>query len=317
MDFHIYLDNHHPRSFVLLEDVLQPIIAGLEEGGHNVACFSTEFVLAPRINVFVEFFRDPWLIETLISLKQRLGDQFIFGIICTEDLADPLVWQVTGPNRLEGLQRLLPYADFVWPLVAAEGYCRLVPPERVARIEYGYSSRLVPPCHFDAPADRDIDAVIYGSPYTYRMKVFMGLRELGLSSGFTVSLINDPVKGQTPQGLPRYLSDEVLARAKVVVDLRRGTDVRSLSVTRIAAAVHGGCTVVAEKFDEGETARFYRYTIPAGYDAIVETCRRIVREEDYIALGRAARERFRAETSMHDNMAKALRLPVFERLAGG
>jgi hypothetical protein len=200
MDFHIYLDNHHPRSFVLLEDVLQPIVAGLEEGGHNVACFSTELVTAPRINVFVEFFRDPWLIETLISLKQRMGEKFIFGIICTEDLADPLVWEVTGPNRLEGLQRLLPYADFVWPLVAPEGYRRLVPAERVARIEYGFSPRLVPPCHFDDPSDRDIDAVIYGSPYTYRMNVFMGLRQRGLSSGFTVSLINDPVKGRRRRG---------------------------------------------------------------------------------------------------------------------
>lgn len=316
MDFRLYLANHHPHSLVLMEDLLKPIIAGLEDGGHEVACYSTELVLAPRINLFVEFFVDESLVETLITLKQRLGDKFIFGVICTEDLDDRAVWEVTRAGRLDGLRRVLPHADFIWTLVNAGGYRTLLPADRIAAIEYGYSARLVPSLQLDDPRERDIDVVIYGSPYTYRMPVFTALRAQGLASGFSVSIVNGP-KEPIIQGLPRYLAEELLARAKVIVDMRRAPEVRSLSVTRIAAALHSGTAIVAETFDEGETARFYRYTTPAAYDELAETCRRIVREEDFVALGRAARERFKAETSMRDNMAAALRLPVFETLAAG
>jgi hypothetical protein len=315
VDFHLYLANHHMDSVVLMEDLVRPIAAGLEDLGHHVASFSTDIVAAPRVNLFIEFFVDDSLVDTLLSLKQQMGDRFLFGVICTEDLDDPIVWQLSGAQRLAGLQRILPAADFVWTLLPPDGYRRLAKPERVARIEFGFSPRLVPPTFFDDPAERTQDVLIYGTPYKYRMPVHEAIRRAGAGCDFTIGT-DVPAGEAKAQGLPRFLADEMLARAKVVIDMRRGTQVRALSVARLSAALHAGCAIVAEEFEAGETAWLYRYTTPAPYERIAETCLRLIREEGYIALGRQARERFRAETSMRDNMAAALKLPIFARLAG-
>jgi|GEM_PF-1085476 len=311
MDFHLYLANHHPHSFVLLEDVVRPVIAGLEDAGHRVVSFSTDMVLAPRVNLFVEFFPDHGFVDTLIALKQRAGNGFLFGVICTEDMGDPIVWKLSVPSRRTGLERLLPHADFVWTLLAAESYKPYVAPDRLARIDYGYSSRLVPPFYTDDPAQRDIDVLIYGSPYKTRIPVADELKRRGLSCEFTVSASTGADGKPKLQGLPRYLADEVIARSKLVIDMRRGPEVRGLSVARVSAIVHSGTAIVAEEFDVSETARFYRYTTPAPYDGIVDTCERLVRGGDYVRLGAAMRERFAAETSMRDNMTAVMALPFF------
>jgi hypothetical protein len=314
MEFHLYLANHHPHSFVLLEDVVYPVIAGLEDGGHRVVSFSTDIVLAPKINLFVEFFPDQGFVDTLLKLKQQLGDKFLFGIVCTEDLGDPIVWKLSVPARRSGLEQLLPHADFVWTLLSTKSYLGLVPPDRLARIDYGYSERLRRPPYFDDPAQRDIDVLIYGSPYKYRLAAYEEIKRRGMSCEFTVSSTKGADGKPRLQGLPRYLADEVIARSKVVLDMRRGTEVRGLSVARVSAIVHSGTAIVAEEFDVSETARFYRYTTPAPYDAIPDACERLVRG-DYVGQGAAARERFAAETSMRDNMAAVLQLPFFKRMA--
>jgi hypothetical protein len=312
MEFHLYLANHHMDSVGLLEDVVRPIAAGLEDLGHHVASFSTDIVPAPRINLFIEFFVDHGLVDTLLSLKRQLGERFSFGVICTEDLDDPIVWRLSGEKRLAGLQRVLPEADFVWTLLPPGRYRELAKPERVARIEFGFSPRLVPPCFFEEPSERHQDVLIYGSPYKYRLPVQEELIRRGAGCDFTVStaIVDGAVQAQ---GLPRFLADEMLARAKAVIDIRRGTQVRALSVARLSTALHAGTAVVAEEFDAGETAWFYRYTTPAPYERIAESCLRLIREEDYVAMGRQARERFRSETSMRDNMAVALKLPFFQQ----
>jgi len=315
MEFHLYLANHHPHSFVLLEDVVYPVIAGLEDGGHRVVSFSTDMVMAPKINLFVEFFPDLTLVDTLIALKRQLGDGFLFGVICTEDLGDPIVWKLSVPDRLTGLKRLLPHADFVWTLLSTESYRPFVPPDRLARVDYGYSARLQRPPYFEDPADRDIDVLIYGSPYKYRMAVYEDIKRRGLSCEFTVSSTKGADDKPRLQGLPRYLADEVIARSRLVLDMRRGPEVRGLSVARVSAIVHSGTAIVAEEFDISETARFYRYTTPAPYDGIADTCERLVRGGNYIALGAEARARFAAETSMRDNMASVLQLPFFRTRA--
>lgn len=315
MEFHLYLANHHPHSFVLLEDVVYPVIAGLEDGGHRVVSFSTDVVLAPKINVFVEFFPDLAFVDTILALQRQLGDGFRFGIICTEDLGDPIVWRLSVPDRLIGLKRILPHADFVWTLLSTESYRDLVAPERLARIDYGYSSRLTRPPYFEDPQQRDIDVLIYGSPYKYRTPVYEDIKRRGLSCEFTVSSTRGADDKPRLQGLPRYLADEVLARSKLVLDMRRGPEVRGLSVARVSAVVHSGTAIVAEEFDVGETSRFYRYTTTAPYDGIAATCERLVREGEFVALGAEARQRFAAETSMRDNMDKVLQLPFFRKAA--
>lgn len=304
------LSNHSGNSFVLLEDLLRPIVVGLQEAGHHVVTYSTEIVMAPRVNVFVEFFRDPRFVDMLIELKKQLGTGFVLGLVCTEDLDDPHVWQLSGAERRANLLRLLPYADFLWTLVPVESYVKLCPADRVAHLRYGYSARLRPACHVADPQGRDIDALVYGSPYKYRLPVAERLAAAGLSCEFTINASQPPFL----EGWPRYLADEVMSRAKVVIDMRRGPEVRYLSVTRIAAALHGGCAIVAEAFDDSEMASLYRYTTPAAYGEIADTCRQIIAAGDYVERGRAALEQFRAETSMRDNMAAALDLPLFRRL---
>ena len=312
MQFNFFLGNHSQSSFVLLEDLLRPIVVGLQEGGHHVVTYGTEMRMSPWVNVFVEFFRETHFADALIEIKRQMGDQFLFGIICTEDLDDPHVWQLSGAERRTNLLRLLPQADFLWTLLPPKSYREHAAAERIAQIRYGFSPRLQPTCHVADPGERNIDVLIYGSPYKYRMPVATSLSAFGLSCEFTIS----SARVGFLEGWPRYLADEILSRAKVVVDMRRGPEVRHLSVTRIAAAVHGGCAVVAETFDTSEMASLYRYTTPAAYDEIAETCRTIVAAGDYVERGRAARELFGAETSMREYMAAALDLPLFRRLGG-
>jgi hypothetical protein len=48
---------------------------------------------------------------------------------------------------------------------------------------------------------------------------------------------------------------------------------------------------------------------------MADQCQRIIQSGIFAELGLAALAKFRQETSMRGNMAAALRLPVFERLA--
>ena len=218
MDFHLYLANHHPYSFALLEDVVRPVIAGLEDDGHRVVSFSTDIVFAPRINLFVEYFYDQGFVDTILALKKQLGDGFLFGVICTEDLADPLVWKLSHADRLTGLKRILPHADFVWTLLAPGSYREFVAPECLARIEYGYSARLLPPVYTEDPAQRDIDVLIYGSSYKYRMSVSDEIRRRGLSCEYTISAALGPGDKPKMQGLPEtYITSFYLPPAKAAL----------------------------------------------------------------------------------------------------
>ncbi len=312
MQFNFFLGNHSGNSFVMLEDLLRPIVVGLQEGGHHVVTYGVEVAMAPKVNVFVEFFREPQFVDTLIELKAQLKDQFLFGLICTEDLDDPHIWMLSGQERRANLLRLLPHADFIWSLVPPQSYAKICPPDRVSHIRYGYSDRLRPACYVADPAERDIDVLIYGSPYKYRLPLAEALASSGLSCDFTISAARPGFL----EAWPRYLADELLSRAKVVVDMRRGPEVRYLSVTRIAAAIHSAAAVVAEAFDTSEMSSLYRYTNATPYDGLADACRTIIERGDYVGLGQRALERFRAETSMRDNMAEAMDLPFFRRFQG-
>ena len=310
MHFQFFLGNHSRNSFVMLEDLVRPLVIGLQEGGHHVVSYGT-IAMAPAVNVFVEFFPDRDFVDKLIALKTQLRDKFLFGIVCTEDLEDPYIWQLSVPGRRDNLLHLMPHADFLWTIVPPASYRKVYPADRVAHVKYGHSPRLRP-VRDVAPADqRDLDVLIYGSPYPYRKPVVEQLQAQGLSCDFTIRTTRG-----AQEGWPRYLADELLSQAKVVVDMRRGTDVRYASVTRIAAAVHAGCAVVAEEFDRSEMATLYRYTTPAPYADLAATCRRIIDAGDFVQRGLAARDLFSAETSMQHNMAAALDLSVFRQLRG-
>lgn len=99
--------------------------------------------------------------------------------------------------------------------------------------------------------------------------------------------------------------------------MRRGPGVRFPSPTRIARGLHNGAVVVAEDLGASPIADLYRYTVACPYEAMAERCMEVIATGHYVDLGLAALAKFRAETSMRDNMVAALNLPVFAELAGG
>lgn len=301
MLFNFFLANHLSGGLKGMPDLVQPIFHGLVEAGHEVIGFGLGLQAAPAVNVLVEFFPDDGFTDSVLSLKAQSGDKFIFGILCTEDIEDALVMQQPEfPRRRANLERLLPAADFVWtllPQVAA--YEALAGAGKVALLEYGFSERFLNRHLVTDPSLRDMDVLMYGNETPHRVAVVDALRRRGLTC-----LSSDR------QVLPEFITSDILRRSKIVLDVRRGPGVRFPSPTRICKAVHSGALVVAEDLGESAISNLYRYAIACPYDGIAERCARIIADGRYATLGLDALARFRAETSMRDNVARALRLPA-------
>jgi hypothetical protein len=299
--FNFFLANHLSGGLKGMPDLVQPIFHGLVEAGHEVIGFGLGLQAAPAVNILIEFFPDDGFTENLLRLKAQSGDKFIFGILCTEDIEDALVMQQPEfPRRRANLERLLPAADFVWtllPQVAA--YEALAGPGKVALLEYGFSERFLNRHLVTDPGLRDVDVLMYGNETPHRSAITDELRR----RGFTC-LSSDR------QILPEFITSDILRRSKVVLDVRRGPGVRFPSPTRICKAVHSGALVIAEDLGDSPIANLYRYAIPCPYNGIAEQCARIIAAGQYATLGLEALARFRVETSMRDNLARALRLPA-------
>lgn len=307
MIFNFFLGNHHANALNSLGDLLQPIYDGLIEDGHHVIGFATGMLAPPVVNVLVEWFDNDPFADALLRTKAEQGDAFIFGVLCTEDLADALVMDpAKHPRRLANLRRILPVADFVWTLLPQQDLLApLTSPDRVALIEYGFCETCLERNVITAGARRDVDTVIYGNESPYRLAIVDGLKTQGL---------NCMVSNR--EAWPNFMMDDIIRRAKVLIDLRRGPEVRFLSPTRIVKGLHCGTAVVSERFDTSAISSLYDYTEACPYEALVDTCVRLIRSGTYVKRGLAAQARFRAETSMRDRMARALAAPVFARLAG-
>lgn len=307
MIFNFFLGNHHANALNSLGDLLQPIYEGLIEAGHHVVGFATGMRPAPAVNVLVEWFENDPFADELLRIKAEKGDAFIFGVLCTEDLADELVMDPAKyPRRLANLRRILPVADFVWTLLPQLDLLQpLCAPDHVALVEYGFSECCVERNIVRAAARRDVDAILYGNESPYRKRIVDGLKGHGLSCFVSYREV-----------WPNFMMDDLIRRAKVLIDMRRGPNVRFLSPTRIVKGLHSGTSVVSERFDTSAISSLYAFTEACPYDAMVETCVRMIKSGTYVERGLAAQARFRAETSMRANMTRALAPPVFARLAG-
>lgn len=307
MIFNFFLGNHHANALNSLGDLLQPIYEGLIAAGHHVIGFATGLRPAPAVNVLVEWFENDPFADELLRAKAEQGDAFVFGVLCTEDLADELVMDPAKyPRRLANLKRILPVADFVWTLLPQqELLASLCGPEKLALVEYGFCDTCVERNLVTTAARRDVDAVLYGNESPYRRGVVDGLKRQGVTCFVSYR-----------EAWPNFMMDDIIRRAKVLIDMRRGSNVRFLSPTRIVKGLHSGTAVVSERFDTSVLASLYAYTEAVPYDAVVETCVRVIRSGTYIERGLAAQARFRAETSMRETIGRALAPPVFERLGG-
>ena len=304
MIFNFALQNHHSTSLNSLGDLLQPIYQGLEACGHHVIGFGSDFHEAPVVNVMVEFFKDDPIVDDLLRFKREHGDRFILGLLCTEDPEDSLVMDFY-PNRRPNLERLAPAVDFIWTLLPVESYYRrFCSSDRVKLLRYGFSANALEQDIIVDPRQRDIDAVLYGNPHPYRTRIVGALEEAGLSCLTTER-----------EMIPDFLVADLIRRAKLVLDVRRSPGVRFLSPTRIVKGLHCGTAVVSERFDESALAPLYAYTVACPYADLAARCREIIDDRSYVERGLAALSRFQSETSMRDNVATALKLPVFDRLA--
>jgi len=97
--------------------------------------------------------------------------------------------------------------------------------------------------------------------------------------------------------------------------VRRSDDVKFTSPTRICTALQMGATVESETFDTSRLGWLYAYTQACAFDEVVERAAALARSPDCLQLGLAARERFKRETSMGENLARAMDLPVFREIA--
>lgn len=288
-----------------LPDLVMPVVDGLVENGHHVIRFSPGVRPPPVINVFVEGFADDRFADELLKMRAEHG--LIFGILCAEDIADEAVMAAaSAPRRAVNLRRILPVADFVWTLVpqlpalAAAGATG-----NAAVLRFGFTERALNPALVPEPSLRSLDAVLYGDETPYRLRVVDELARRNIACFRTGRL-----------AFPSYLTADLLSRAKLVLDVGRRPGRRFEAPTRLSRALHNGVVVVSERLTGDAPPDLQRYTAPCDYDGIVDQCQRIVQSGIFAELGLAALAKFRQETSMRDNVAAALRLPVFERLAG-
>jgi hypothetical protein len=295
MMFNVFLGNH-PKGLYRIEDLIKPIISGIEACGHEVACGVSGLKPRPFVNVLVEFFDEAEVAERIIALKREQGDNFLFGVICTEDPDDHLVMTSTDyPRRRSNLLRVLAEADFVWPLLAAEEYRRFAKhPSRVALLKYGFDERLV---SARRPANApDIDVLIYGSMNERRQLIVDALTGRGLAVDVTFA------------AMPEYMRFDMVRRSRIVLDVRRGDSVRAPSPSRIVAALHQGAAVVSERFPNSILTYLAPYTIECDLPDVADRCQDLVRSGAYRNLALENLRRFREETSMAANMAEVLKL---------
>jgi hypothetical protein len=304
--FNFVLSNHHESSLNSLGDLLEPIYLGLEACGHHVIRYSRSFHAAPMINVLIEFFTIDSFVEDLLRMKRDHGEGFRLGLLCTEDPEDWLAMDVF-PNRRPNLERLASISDFIWTLLPVEDYYRsLCEPSRIGRLKYGFIEEYLDPDIVTDPRHRDLDVLLYGNAHPYRETVVRALDAAGINCMVTAREV-----------FPDFAATDLVRRSKILLDVRRSPDVRYLSPTRIVRGLHAGTAVVSERYDEGPLADLYEYTVACRYEELVTRCTEIIRGGRYVDLGLSALEKFRAATSMRENVAAALSLPVFGELGAG
>lgn len=306
MIFNFVLSNHPQERLKKMPDLLRPLQHGLAEAGHHVIGYGLGLLPAPAVNVLVEFFPDDDFVDTLVKMKSTSGKTIVLGLVCAEDLEDDEGMELSQyPRRGANLQRVLRIADFVWTLVPQVAvYEAICGPGRVALLDLGFSERLLNAGLITAPGLRDIDVVLDGEETPRRREIVAGLRGRGLKCF---------VSGTSP--LPSFATTDLARRAKLLLDARRSPAARYSSPRRLCKGLHNGVLVVTETTGPGAGGSLDRYSLCCEPAAVVERCVATIRSGLAIELGLAALASFRAETSLRENMRRALQSPLFDRLA--
>jgi hypothetical protein len=299
MRFHFLLTNHYPYGCYKIEDIVLPIAAGLAELGHRITYgFDDDVPPWPAVNLLVEFFNDPAVVDQVIRLRGA-KDRYCFGLIGHEDVAEAAIMDHPNfPDRRPNLERLMPHLDFGWTIVPCD-YAMFDGGERMRFLEFGYAETL----RRDPPMPSDLDVVFYSDLGPRRVPLYNELVQRGLRVSATFGV------------LPDFVKFDQLERARVMADVRRADDVRFGAPTRVAAALHRGISIVAERSEPGPLDRLYRYTLTCEIGEFLDRCQQMALAPAGREFGLAAREMFRQETSMRANLRRVMDRQVFAELA--
>ncbi len=288
--------NVSPEELQRLAGHVMPIFAGLSEAGHRVERYAFGLKPAPVVNVVIDRFDTPAAVDSLLQVKARSGDGVLLGALRLDNVDDGEA-DDRGLARQQNFARLRSALDFVWSVFKPDR-------DESVHVPYGFSVASQAGPEIAAPGERDLDVMLYGRGTERRRGVVDSLRRRGLSC-FWVDCLD----------MPHYVIADLLSRSKIYLNICAEAGGHGASSAMIGHALHRGAVVVSERSDRVPRHELGPYTVPAAWETLEELCVSLIGSQMHARLGPAAVARFRAETSMRDTMAAALRLPVFERFA--
>ncbi len=305
MIFNFFLANQPAERLKKLYDLVRPVQHGLVECGHHVIGYGLGLLPAPAVNLMVEFFPDDAFVDGLLELKSGAGAGLVLGILSAEDVEDDEAMEIAVyPRRLPNLRRVLEVADFAWSVLPQVSFYEAAcGAGHAAMVNFGFSERLLNRHVIAEPQLRDVDVFIDGDATPRRRDLVDALTRRGLKCYLS---------GTAP--LPSFATADLARRAKIFLDVRRGSASRFSSARRICKGLHNGALVLTER--AGEPLALDRFTVGCDPAQIVDQCAATIASGMAVPLGLAALQKFRTETSMREGVQQAVGLPALQRLAG-
>lgn len=306
MEFKIVFGNHH-HGAVQIYDTLMLLKHGLESAGHKA---DLEPNLCPgKTNILVEFFT--WdFVDVLRDVAKVPGTELI--VVATEYLTgetfnnfDGLPLDQITPQhshyddlrhwrkRYRTFREVLNHARAVWHLseLQVQPYRQQLGFDKVFYLPHGYMDAMRRVVQKPV-AHKDIDVIFTGTRTPYRDGVLKALEGEGL------------VVRQMPILSPEFVREDMVARARLAVNIRQHANWRYPSNSRFYYHLMNRSMLITERCDERcDLSGFVREAAP---DDFVASCLAILREGRYQDEADARHARLRDELPMRPRMAALL-----------
>jgi hypothetical protein len=281
MWFHLCVANHNPIGRETLYDMIQWLIAGLTENGHEVTV--GDRVAPSAMNILWDNFREGD--EEVLS-----KEDFRYGLIATEiPTGDTMNWldEPPWPERRRAFDRVGRRAEFIWSMVEAPvtEYQERAP---AGYLELGFSERILDPVFAREP---EADFGFYGLVTPHRAAVLQTLQ-----AHFRVT---------TPATFMRGVEiNRFIASFKIGVCFKQSPRWPIPSPTRLGRLLHARRGIAAE-FTPVSTRQGEFVPIARETDDFAEFCAECLRGP-WKARADEAFERFRAAMPMKQIVERLL-----------
>lgn len=256
MLFHFTTFNHCDQGKIILEDLVRIMAGQLKALGHQTSYTTECNFYHDGYNVIVESFADdPKTIER-IALAHSKGYRFLY--VATEEPTEKGFNHGAVPamvDRQNAFEEAAKYTDGILHLVPGEATARwfgLYAP--TAYVELGYAPGLI---SNEPDIEPDHDFGFYGSLTWRREEILAKLQTFG-----TVIKLGG-------LSTPRLERDQMMRRARVIVQIRATLEMGLVSSTRCATALYMGRPVLAESHEHSapwdKVIRFSE-SLPAFYE---------------------------------------------------